>query len=93
ITSTNNNAGTNELLSLPIRTINFDDPGEVAVHDRVVGLVEKMIEAKKTLADARTDKDREFYERYCENLDSQIDDLVYQLYDITPEERKIIEGK
>lgn len=62
------------------------------MHDRVVALVEKMIEAKRTLADARTERDRELYERYCENLDRQIDDLVYQLYDITPEERKIIEG-
>ena len=92
ITSTNNNVGTNELLSLPIRTINFNNPGEKAIHDQVVGLVEKMIDAKKAVADARTDRDREFYERYCENLDRQIDDLVYQLYDISPEERKIIEG-
>ena len=77
---------------LPIRTINFDDPTEKSMHDKVVGLVEKMIDAKKTLAHARTDKDREFYERYCENLDRQIDEVVYQLYDITPDERKIIEG-
>ena len=35
--------------------------------------------------------DRTFYERLCTSLDNQIDDLVYQLYDITPDERKIIE--
>lgn len=58
----------------------------------MVGLVEKMIAAKKSLASARTDADRQFYERFSENLDRQIDDLVYKLYDITPEERKIIEG-
>jgi len=57
-----------------------------------VELVEKMIEAKKSLAAARTDRDKEFYERFCTTLDAQIDDLVYQLYDITPEEKKIIEG-
>jgi len=51
-----------------------------------------MIEAKKRLAAARTDSDRQFYERFCTTLDAQIDDLVYQLYDITPDERKIIEG-
>jgi len=61
--------------------------------DRVVELVEKMIEGKKQLAAARTDKHKVFYERYCENLDRQIDELVYRLYDITAEERKVIEGQ
>ena len=75
-----------------IRTINFDDPVEKAAHDRIVALVEKMIDAKKTLAHARTDADRAIYERLTQSLDHQIDDLVYHLYDITPEERKIIEG-
>jgi hypothetical protein len=81
------------LEGFPVRTINFDDPKEKAAHDKIVELVEKMIEAKKSLAAARTDRDKEFYERFSATLDAQIDDLVYQLYDITPEERKIIEGK
>ena len=46
---------------------------------------------KKKLAAARTDRDKEFYERFSATLDAQIDDIVYQLYDITSEERKIIE--
>jgi hypothetical protein len=50
-----------------------------------------LIGAKKALAGARTDKDREFYVRFCEKLDRDIDGLVYQLYGITPDERKIIE--
>lgn len=58
----------------------------------MVELVEKMLDAKKSLANAHTDKDKVFYERYCSSLDTQIDDLVYQLYDITPDERKIIES-
>ena len=80
------------IANLPIRTIDFNNPSDKVAHDTLVGLVEKMIAAKKSLASARTDADRQFYERFSENLDRQIDDLVYQLYDITPEERKIIEG-
>ena len=80
------------LSKLPIRTIDFNNPKEKAMHDRMVGLVDQMIEAKKNLAAARTDRDKQFYERFCEKLDRDIDELVYQLYDITPEERKIIEG-
>jgi len=58
----------------------------------VVELVEKMLDGKRKLADARTDADKRFYERLCDSLDTQIDDLVYRLYDITPDERKIIEN-
>ncbi len=64
----------------------------VGAHDKMVELVERMLDGKKKLADARTDSDKRFYERFCESLDQQIDTLVYQLYDITPDERKIIEG-
>ena len=46
----------------------------------------------RLVADARTDADKRFYERLCNSLDAQIDDAVYNLYDITPAERKIIES-
>ena len=59
--------------------------------DWMVELVEKMLDGKKKFASARTDSGRTFYERFCTSLDTQIDDLVYQLYDITPDERRIIE--
>jgi type I restriction-modification system DNA methylase subunit len=77
---------------LPIHTINFDDPNEKAVHDRIVGSVERMIEAKKNLADARTDRDRQIFERLCTTLDTQIDELVYQLYGLTDEEIRVVEN-
>jgi adenine-specific DNA-methyltransferase len=76
---------------LPIRTIDFNNPQEKAAHDRIVELVEKILEAKKQLAAAQIDKDKTFFERYCESLDRQIDALVYDLYELTPEEIKIIE--
>ena len=33
-----------------------------------------------------------FYEDRCNALDRQIDQLVYQLYDLTPDEIKIVEN-
>ena len=80
------------LEGFPIRTIDFSNPTEKAAHDKVVELVEKMLDGKKKLTDARTDADKRFYERLCNSLDAQIDDEVYRLYDITPDERKIIEN-
>lgn len=75
-----------------IRTIDFANPQEKAAHDRMVDLVEKMIAGKKSLAEARTDKDKTFFERYCASLDAQIDALVYELYDLSADEIKIVEN-
>ncbi len=83
---------TNQLARLPIRTIDFSQPKEKAAHDKMVELAAKMLEAKKQLSAAQTDKDKTFYERYCSSLDTQIDALVYDLYDLSADERKIIEN-
>lgn len=78
---------------LPIRTINFADANEKAAHDKMVALVEQMLEAKKNLQAARSDRDKQFYQDRCGALDRQIDKLVYDLYELTPEEIEIVEGK
>jgi hypothetical protein len=51
-----------------------------------------MLEARKQLAGAQSDKDKDFYENKCAALDRQIDSLVYELYGLTPGEIKIVEG-
>ena len=43
-------------------------------------------------AAARSEGDQNFYESKCATLDRQIDSLVYELYDLTPEEIAIVEG-
>ncbi|MEQ8674175.1 MAG: N-6 DNA methylase [Aggregatilineales bacterium] len=92
ITSSNNNVGTNELESLPIRTIDFDNPEEVALHDRMVQLVETMLDLHKQLP-ATTGEAKKILERRIAATDRDIDTLVYQLYDLTPEEIAIVEGQ
>ncbi len=51
-----------------------------------------MLEAKKQLAAARSEGDQNFYKNKCATLDRQIDNLVYELYDLTPDEIAIVEG-
>ena len=48
--------------------------------------------AKAQLARAQSDKDKNFYENKCATLDRQIDALVYDLYGLTADEIKIVEG-
>jgi len=93
ITSTNNNVGTNELNSMPFRQINFPNPTEKAQHDQIVNLVNQMLDLHKQLAEANLPQEKAVLSRQIEATDRQIDRLVYQLYDLTEEEIKIVEGE
>ncbi|MGD0650685.1 MAG: Eco57I restriction-modification methylase domain-containing protein [Verrucomicrobiia bacterium] len=83
----------NVLTRTPIRRINFSDPDDKSQHDAVVANVEAMLVAKKELARAKTGNDKTFYENKCADLDRQIDALVYELYGLTEDEIKIVEGE
>lgn len=83
---------TNQLARLPIRTINFSDPTDVARHDRMVALVESMLNLHKQSAAARLPDEKDRLARQIEQTDRQIDKLVYELYGLSEEEIKIVEG-
>ena len=58
-----------------------------------------MLESKKLLQTAKTDKDKTYYENKCcksavvdTDLDHAIDSEVYKLYGLTEEEIKIVEA-
>jgi hypothetical protein len=78
--------------TLPIRTINFADPSEKAAHDKMVSLVERMLELHRRLPTVRTPQEKEMLQREIDSTDQAIDSLVYQLYGLTEEEIKIMEG-
>jgi len=82
-----------QLKSLPIRAINFDDPADVARHDKMVSLVEHMLALHKKLAAATIPADKQLYQRQIEATDRQIDALVYELYGLTEEEIGVVEGQ
>jgi hypothetical protein len=77
----------------PIRTINFSDPADVARHGRMVALVERMLDLQRKLAGAAIPAERDLYRRQVESTDRQIDALVYELYGLTEEEIKVVEGE
>ncbi|MCO5252296.1 MAG: Eco57I restriction-modification methylase domain-containing protein [Candidatus Kapabacteria bacterium] len=76
---------------IPIKKINFENNHEKAQHDKIVELVERMLRLHKELQTA-TEFDRKHIEQYISRTDKEIDALVYQLYALTPEEIKIVEG-
>jgi hypothetical protein len=79
------------LEQLPIYTIDFSVPEEKAQHDKLVALVDNMLELQKKYHEARMEQDKEIYERQIKLVDAQIDGLVYDLYGLTEEEIEIIE--
>jgi hypothetical protein len=51
-----------------------------------------MLSLNKQLIEAKTDHEKTMLQRQIDATDSQIDKLVYELYDLTPEEIAIVEG-
>ncbi len=78
------------LEKLPIRTINFNNPQEKAIHDKLVSLVDRMLELHKKKAALPPSAEREKIEREITITDEKIDEIVYGLYGVTEEERRII---
>ena len=80
------------LRNMPVRPVDFSDPADRKRHDRMVELVDHMLDLHKKLQDAKTPHEKETLQRQIEATDRQIDLLVYELYDLTEEEIKIVEG-
>jgi len=70
---------------IPIRTINPANPADVARRDRMVALVEQMLDLNKRLAAAKAPHEKEV-------LAGMIDRLVYELYGLTEDEVAVVEG-
>jgi hypothetical protein len=81
------------LSQVPIRPLNFSNKTDKSLHDRMVKLVEQMLELHKQLTAARTPQEQTALERQIAATDTQIDRLVYDLYGLTEDEIKIVEGK
>ncbi|MFM2336902.1 MAG: hypothetical protein RL115_95, partial [Bacteroidota bacterium] len=78
------------ILKIPISKIIVDS--KTNHHNQLITLVTQMLESKKQLAAAVTDGDKNFLQNKCSSIDRQIDKLVYELYGLTEEEIKIVEG-
>ncbi len=77
---------------VPIRVIDLSKPADKIAHDRMVPLVERMLDLHKRLAAAKNPDEKIRLDREIKSTDDQIDRLVYELYGLTEEEIKIVEG-
>jgi len=77
--------------SLPIPQPDFRKPVEKNRHDRVVGLVDKMLALAPKLRAAKTDSERATLHNAVAATDQQIDALVYELYGLSDQEKAMVE--
>ncbi len=67
-------------------------PRDTSHHDQLVSLVDQMLEAQKKFHLANIDTEKRLFKQRIDMLDKQIDKLVYELYGLTEEEVRIVEG-
>jgi hypothetical protein len=77
---------------LPIRPIDFTNPADVEKHDRMVSLVERMLELVPKRRAENNPQVAAQLDAQIAATDRQIDRLVYDLYGLTEEEIKLVEG-
>lgn len=77
------------LSQLPIKKVRSDD----TLAKRLITLVDRMLELNKKKNSMPPSSEKERVEREIAVTDEKIDEIVYGLYGVTEEERKIIEGK
>jgi hypothetical protein len=75
--------------SIPIHKINKNNPTDISRHDQLVALVERMLALHKHTP--ATPQEQVNLQHQIASTDREIDALVYDLYDLTNEEIKIVE--
>jgi len=81
------------LEGFPVRRIDTANPADGARHDKMVSLVERMLELHKRRQAAESDDERELLQRQIDSTDREIDALVYELYGLSEEEIRTVEAK
>ena len=79
------------LKTLPVHNIDVNNPMEMKCHDNIVALVDVMLELNKKIQPIKGGEKGQL-RRQIEETDREIDGIVYKLYRITENEKKIIEG-
>jgi hypothetical protein len=80
-----------DLDQLPIRMANLSNVADKSCHDKIVSLVDQMLDLHKRQAAVKTDHERTLLARQISATDREIDRLVYELYGLTEGEIRIVE--
>jgi adenine-specific DNA-methyltransferase len=82
-----------QVAQLPVPKLDLKNPADRTRHDRLVGLVEKMLVLTPKLRGKTSESEKAVLQNAVTTTDAEIDRLVYELYDLTEDEIAIVEGK
>jgi type I restriction-modification system DNA methylase subunit len=77
----------------PIKIIDDKNKHEKILHDEIVKLVDQLLKLNEEIREQKLEMKRKLIQRKIDYCESRINEIVYQLYGLTEEEIKIIEGK
>ena len=93
LTSTNNNVGTNELEAMPFKVIDFENKIEVQQQEQIIKHVDQLLQLNQELQTVTLPNQIEQIQSRIAYSEDKINALVYELYELTPEEIEIVEMK
>ena len=91
LTSTNNNVGNNELEALPIRQLNFSVKNDKNIQEQFIKLTSNLLDLNKELDVEKLPNKIDQIKQRIEHSEDKINQLVYELYELTEDEIKIVE--
>jgi hypothetical protein len=80
-----------QLSEFPVHDIDLDDANERAVFDKLVALVQHMLQLNEYHGSVKTAHEQTAVQRQIAATDREIDQLVYELYGLTDDEIRIVE--
>ena len=78
--------------SFPIKELDLDNKQDKEIHDKLVNLVDNIIDLNKKLSSEKNPNTIEMLNTRIQAVDKAIDKIVYALYGLNDEEINIIEG-
>jgi hypothetical protein len=75
---------------VPIRQINPQNPADKSRRDQVANLAEQMLALHQRLSTAKTPQEKTALERQITAANTQLDNLIYDLYGLTDAEIAIV---
>ena len=75
---------------LPVRTIDFSNPAEVADHDELVVLVQQLIAVKQREGQATTPRQKNVFTKQARLSRKKIETIVAKLYQLTEDDLNIV---
>jgi predicted type IV restriction endonuclease len=81
-----------QLKSLPIELAELSDKNQKEIHDKITTSISNLFKLNAQLNNTKLAHEKTALQRQIDVTDKQIDSLVYELYGLTEEEIKIVEG-